>query len=102
MEKISNIKNEPKIQMAIFAVIFAVLVIVSYVVVGIPIVPVCAIAILEALLAVLLNKVPLWIHGMVIIAQIVAGIIFGKLIFMVLMAIVYVCAMVLLYFRTKE
>ncbi|MBE5897331.1 MAG: hypothetical protein E7281_06165 [Lachnospiraceae bacterium] len=102
LKKITNVKNKPLIQLVIFVVAMVVMIIISNLVVGIPIVPVCAIAILEAVLAALLNRIPLWIHGLVIIAQIVAGIICGKLVFMALMAVVYALAVVLLFFWSKR
>ena len=102
LKKITNVKNEPLIQLVIFVVAMVVMIIISNMVVVIPIVPVCAIAILEAVLAALLNRIPLWIHGLVIIAQIVAGIICGKLVFMALMAVVYALAVVLLFFWSKR
>ncbi len=77
LKKITNVKNEPLIQLVIFVVAMVVMIIISNLAVGIPIVPVCAIAILEAVLAALLNRISLWIHGLVIIAKIVAGIICG-------------------------
>ncbi len=58
--------------------------------------------ILEVLLAVCLNRIPIWVHGLIIIGQIVAGLGFHALVFMILMAGVYFAAILLLYFWTKD
>ena len=57
----------------------------------------CAMVVLEAALAACLNRIPLWIHGLVFIAQIVIGIMASQLVFMILMAFVYVIAIAFLF-----
>ena len=57
----------------------------------------CAMVILEAALAACLNRIPLWIHGLVFIAEIVIGIMASQLVFMVLMAFVYVISIAFLF-----
>ena len=55
-----------------------------------PVVPVCVIVVIEAALAVCLHDVPIWLHGLVVIAEIVVGALCGVTLFMVLCAVVYV------------
>ena len=57
----------------------------------------CVMVILEAALAACLNRIPIWIHGLVFIAQIVCGIMASQVVCMILMAIVYVFAIAFLY-----
>ena len=59
---------------------------------------VCLIVVLEAAMAVCLHDVPIWLHGLVVLVQIIAGAICGKLIFMVLCALVYVVGILSLKF----
>lgn len=61
-------------------------------------VPVCLIIVLEAGIAVCLHDVPIWLHGLVVLVQIIAGAICGKLVFMVLCALVYVVGILSLKF----
>jgi hypothetical protein len=93
---IREVRKKPIIPLAVFVVIVVVMILVSYFALNIPMVPVCTIVILEALLAALLNRIPLWIHGLFAIAEVVGGILLGKVVFMVLMAIVYLAAVLLL------
>ena len=65
---------------------------------AIPVVPVCLIIVLEAGIAVCLHDVPIWLHGLVVLVQIIAGAICGKLVFMVLCALVYVVGILSLKF----
>ncbi|MCF0130753.1 MAG: hypothetical protein HUJ71_03455 [Pseudobutyrivibrio sp.] len=58
---------------------------------------VCAIVILEALLATLLNRIQLWIHGLVVMAHIVVGLVVDRSIFMVLMAAFYIACTIFLF-----
>lgn len=51
---------------------------------------VCVIVVLEAALAVCLHDVPIWLHGLVVIGQIVAGALCAKTVFMILCAVIYV------------
>lgn len=99
---LKTLKDKPIIPLGIFLAVTVVMIIVSFVALHIPIVAICTIAILEVLLCALLNRIPIWVHGIIVIAQIVAGITFGKVVFMVLMAIIYVLAVCLLYLWTSE
>jgi len=76
--------------------------IVSIVVLSINPVVACLMVVLEAGLAACLNKIPLWIHGLVFIAQIVCGIMASQIVFMVIMALIYVFATAFLFVWTNR
>lgn len=84
--------RENKSMLILFGVIVAVLVVilVSMLVLEMPVIPVCVIVAIEGALAACLHDVPIWLHGLVIIAQIVAGVLCGATVFMVLCALIYV------------
>ncbi|MBQ6133327.1 MAG: hypothetical protein IJI65_04180 [Lachnospiraceae bacterium] len=60
------------------------------------------VTLLQAAMAALLFPAPLFVHGLVIILEIAFGLIFGRILFMLLMIGVYVLSIVLLYFWTRE
>ena len=95
-------KNLPFICIIILGIYTIASILISYFALEIPIVPLCMIVILEALLAALLNKIPLWVHGLVFILEIVIGVIASKAAFMVLMAFVYAIAVVFLYIWSRN
>ena len=101
-----SIKNKklpiPFIALAVYLVALVAIFIVSFKVIGVPIAAVGAFVVLEALLAALLAKIPLWVHGLVFIGEIVAGAFFGKVLFMVLMALIYAGAVCMLFLFTKD
>ncbi len=95
-------QQTPLISLGIFLIGALVMILVSYFVLGIPLVAVCTIVVLEALLCALLNQIPLWIHGIIVIGQVVAGVMVHKTVFMVLMAVVYIAAVTFLYLWTSK
>ena len=88
--------------MIAFAVILVVFILLSVLVTNIPVITACVYVILEAVLASCLSRIQLWIHGMVCIAQIIVGLIFGHVLFAVFMVIVYIAATALLYLWLKD
>lgn len=92
--------RENKSMLILFGVIVAVLlvILVSMITLQMSVVPVCVIVVIEAALAVCLHDVPIWLHGLVIIAQIVAGVLCGAAVFMVLCALIYVVGILALRF----
>ena len=102
VKMVKTIKNKPMVSLGIFLTVALVMILISYFALHIPLVPICTIVILEALLCACLNRIPVWVHGLFIIAEIVAGICFGKVVFMILMAVVYVAAVTLLYLWTSQ
>ena len=92
--------EDNKQYLLLFAVIVIALVaiLISILALKIPVVPVCLIVVLEAAMAVCLHDVPIWLHGLAVLVQIIAGAICGKLVFMVLAALVYVVGILSLKF----
>ncbi len=90
-------ENMPLLSLICFCILAVVFIIVSHVAFSISLIVACVMVILETLLAACFNKIPLWIHGLIFIAQIVAGIIASQVPFMVLMAFVYVAAIAFLF-----
>lgn len=77
---------------AAFAVIVAVMVLIGVCVLHVPVVAMCLLVILETALAVFLHHAELWLHGVVILAEVIAGILCSKILLVVLCAVVYVTA----------
>lgn len=83
--------GENKQMLLLFGVIVAALLVILVSIMGlhVPVVPVCVIVLIEAALAVCLHDVPIWLHGLVVIAQVVVGVLCSNTIFIVLCAIIY-------------
>lgn len=77
---------------AAFAVIVAAMVLIGVCVLHVPVVAICMLVILETALAVFLHHAELWLHGVVILAEVIAGILCSKILLVVLCAVVYVAA----------
>lgn len=77
---------------AAFAVIVAAMVLIGVCVLHVPVVAMCMLVILETALAVFLHHAGLWLHGVVILAEVIAGILCSKILLVVLCAVVYVAA----------
>ncbi len=90
-------ENLPLITLILFAIFAVVAILVSTLVFHIGVVVACVIVVLETALAACLNKIPLWIHGLVFIAEIVCGILASQGPFMLIMAFIYVFAIAFLY-----
>ncbi len=94
--------EENKSVLMLFLVIVAALavILISILSLNAAAVPVCMIVVIEAALAVCLHDVPLWLHGLVVIGQIVAGALSGNVIFIVMCAVLYVlCILTLRFIR---
>ena len=94
------ILEENKQYLVMFAVIIAALAVILISILGIkiPVVAVCLIVLLEAGIAVCLNNEPIWLHGLVVVAELIAGALCSKLLFMVLCAAIYVVSILALKF----
>ena len=92
-----NRDNLPLICLVALAIFVVVSIVVSHVSFGINIVVACVMVLLEAGLAVCFNRIPIWVHGLIFIAQIVMGIMASQLPFMIFMALIYVFAIAFLY-----
>lgn len=83
--------KENKSILTLFVVIVAALavILISILVLKIPVVAVCAIVVIEGALAACLHDVPVWLHGLNILAQIIAGALCGRTVFIVLCVLIY-------------
>lgn len=92
-------KENIKLDIAIlFGVCAMVLMLVGTLVMKEPVVPVCLVLILEALIAKLLHNVELWVHALAIVAQIIVGAFIHRIELMLLCVILYVLATAALEF----
>lgn len=84
-------ETENKSMLILFGVIVAALLVILIAILGldVPIVPVCVIVLIEAALAVCLHDVPIWLHALVVAAQIVAGILCHNVIFVAMCVVIY-------------
>lgn len=92
--------DDNKQYLILFAVIIVMLAVIltGILALKVPVVPVCLLVVLEVLLAVCLQQVPIWLHGLVAIVQIVAGALCAKLVFAISCAVVYIAAILALKF----
>ena len=74
-----------------FAAIVAIMVIVGVRVLNVPVVPMCLLVIIEAVIAVMLHHAELWVHGL-ILAELCAGVAGKKTVLIILCAVVYIAA----------
>lgn len=90
--------SENKSMLVLFCVIVAALavILVSILVLKISALPVCLIVVIEAALAICLHDVPIWLHGLVVIVQLIGGILTGGLVFMMLCSVLYLLGMLTL------
>ena len=103
MEKvITYLKTNMKAVTAIaFAIVSLILILVAMFALNEFVVSVCVLIILEAGMAALLHKVELWKHGIMLAAQIVAGLIIGRLPLVIVCVIAYVTATIALQYMAK-
>ena len=98
MEDIKALIKENRQHLALFSIVAAALIVIL---IGImtwklPVVGVCIFVLLEAILAVCLQDLPVWLHGAVLIAQLIIGLLFGNGMFILLCAVYYVISIVVL------
>ena len=100
-----NLNNNNKkngIILALFALLSLAVILVSTLVHHIPVVEVCFLVVIETILAVVLHQVELWINGILVIAELIAGVALGKTLLIILCVIVYVAATFVLQMTIKE
>lgn len=95
--------RENKSMLLLFAMIVAALavILISILVLKVSAVPVCMIVVIEAALAVCLHDVPIWLHGLVVIGQVIAGILVGSAVFILLCAVIYLLGILTLKFMRE-
>ena len=96
-----NKKTYEALSVLAFAVLVAVMIVAGVIALGIPVVPMCLMIVIQAVLAVTLHHAELWVHGLLVLAEICAGVAAGKIVLMILCAVVYVAAMFALQMLDK-
>ena len=93
-----------KVLVALIGFAFVVLAVILIATLGLHefVVPVCFLVIVETLIAALLRKSELWIHGIAVIVQILAGLLLGRFPLMALYVVIYVAATLALMFIHKD
>lgn len=96
--------RENQTMLTLFAVIVAAIavILIGILKFDIPAVSVCVIVILEAAIAACLRDVPIWLHALVEIIQIAAGVICHNTAFMILCALLYLGAIFALRFMREQ
>lgn len=92
--------TENKKMLILFGVITTVLLVIvsSIIGLGIPVVPVCVIVLVEAGIVTCLHDVPIWVHGLAIAVQLIAGVMTDNFIFMLLCCVMYLVGIFALKF----
>ncbi len=84
------------------AIVAAILVVVlSIAAFDVPVLAACVVIALNVAIALCLRDVPVWLHGMVLIVEIVTGFVVKKAVFMLLCAVVYLLVVVEFRFMRK-
>lgn len=97
-------ETENRDMLVLFGVIVAALLVILIAVLGldIPVVPVCILVLIEAALSVCLHDVPIWVHALAVIAQILTGALSGKAILITLCLVIYVLGILTLRFTGEK
>lgn len=96
-------ETENKKMLILFGVIVTTLLVILVSILGLNMspVPVCVIVLLEAGIVACLHDVPIWLHGLVIVAQVVAGVLTGNIVFMILCCVMYLVGILALRLLSK-
>lgn len=95
-------ENKGLIMLCVFVLLAVLTIVLGMVVFHIPPVTVCLVVLIEALLAVCLHYVPVWLHGIVLVAEVVLGVIASQTVFMILACLCYLAAIFTLKFETEK
>lgn len=96
------IKNKSFLSVTAFCVLTFALIMAGVFALHTPVVPMCALAMLEAGIAVMLHRAELWLHGVLILAQLLIAAFAGRLLTAVLCAAVYALATMALQVLGKD
>lgn len=88
--------------LAVYALTVIAVILIAVLVCEIPVVAVCSIVVIETLLAACLHDLPVWLHAVVIAAELACGIIFERSLFMILEAALYLAAIIVLKIVRQE
>ena len=89
-------RDNALIALLAFCIIAVSVVVINVMVMELSVVSVCLLLIIEVGIAVLLHHAELWIHGVLLLAEVIAGIVMGKVVPVLLFAAVYVMATIAL------
>lgn len=95
-------KNIPLMAISAFAIITVAMIILGIKLCEMPVVTVCLVIIIEAAMAMCLQNLPIWIHGLVLIGELIVGILCELTLFVVFACIVYIAAILALHFIEME
>lgn len=97
-------ETDNKDVLVIFGIIITALLVILIALLGldIPVVPVCILIVIEAALALCLHDVPIWLHAVAIIAQVVAGCLSDNAILIVLCLVIYILGILTLRFAGED
>lgn len=84
-----KIKNEKIVALAVFCLVSLIMIILSVCVLKVSIVAACLLVIIEAGIATLLHNAEIWIHGVFVIAEIIAGALLNNILLVVFCIVVY-------------
>lgn len=104
--KIRNAKswmkyNKEKVAVIFYGFVALAMVLVSTIVYSEPVVPICFILLMETAIIALLNSAPMWVQGIFVVIQLVAGILMDRTAMVVLLTICYVVGTVALMYVKK-
>ncbi len=95
-------ENKEQSMLIGFALFTVILICINTFALQIPVVAVCSIIILELVLLNLLDGIPVWVHAVVVLAQVALGFYVGKGVFMILNALVYVVGLLIFVFSKND
>ena len=99
-EKLTN--NKMMLAVAAFALVTLAMIVIGIMALKVPPVAMCVLIIIEAGIAVMLHHAELWLHGVLVLAEVIVGIAIGKAVLIILCAVVYVAATVFLQMLDKR
>lgn len=91
MDQKDTFFNENRDQLTLFGVIVAAMTIILIGILAwnVPVLLACILILLEAALAVCMQNVPIWLHAVIVIAEVIAGAIVGRALFLLLCGVFY-------------
>ena len=89
-------RDNALIALLVFCIVAVSAILINIMVMELSVVSVCLLLIIEVGIAVLLHHAELWIHGVLLLAEVIAGIAMGKVVPVLLFAAVYVMATIAL------
>lgn len=102
MDKKKRREDLPLLAVCIFGVIAIVVILLGIMACKLPVVAVCTIVVIETAMAICLHNLPIWVHALVIIAELIVGVLCGQMVFIVLAVVLYGAAIGALHFMELE